>query len=66
MTISALSSLTCSYASLSSSTDGLDLSSGNGATWIYMPVAGGNIRIKTGGSQTPGDSFSAPFPTVVR
>ncbi len=74
VTIGVFSSLTYTYTSLSSGTDGLDFSSDNGANWTYTPVAGAdgsdplvtNIRVKPGGSQTAGDSFTIVFRTVVR
>ncbi|ATE64635.1 hypothetical protein [Rhizorhabdus dicambivorans] len=74
VTIGALSGLTYSYTSLSSSSDGLDFSNDNGATWTYTPVAGAdgsdpnvtNIRVRTGGSQVAGDSFTIRFRAVVK
>lgn len=67
VTIGALSSLT--YAA-----SGLEYSSDNGSTWTYTPVAGSdgsdpnvtNLRVKTGGSQVAGDSFTVTFRAVVK
>lgn len=72
--IGALSSLTYNFASIGSGTDDLDFSRNNGSSWDYTPVAGAdgsdpnvtNIRVKPGGSQVAGDSFTIIFRTVVR
>lgn len=74
VTISMLSGLTYSYTGLGSTDDGLDFSDDHGSSWTYRPVAGAdgsdpnvtNIRVKTGGNQVAGDSFSIIFRTVIR
>ena len=74
VTIGILSGLTYTYTSLANATDGLDFSTDNGANWNYTPVAGAdgsdpnvtNIRVKTGGAQAAGDSFTIAFTAVVK
>lgn len=74
VTIGILSNLTYSYVSLGNAADGLDFSRDNGATWTYTPVAGEdgsdpnvtNIRVKAGGNQVAGDSFTIQFTAVVK
>jgi len=74
VTIGALSSLTYTYTSLGSTTDGLEFSNNNGTTWTYVPTAGAdgsdpnvtNIRVTTGGSQLASDSFTITFQAIVR
>ena len=66
--------LVYSYAGLASSSDRLDFSNDNGATWTYVPIAdaGGcdsavtNIRVRLGGSQSAGSSFSLRFRVRIR
>ena len=66
--------LAYSFSSLGSGTDRLDFSRDNGATWTYTPVADGNgydrqvtnIRVRLGGNQVAGSSFSLRFRVRVR
>jgi len=66
--------LTYSFSSLGSGTDRLDFSRDNGATWTYTPVADANgydsqvtnIRVRLGGNQAAGSSFSLRFRIRVR
>jgi hypothetical protein len=66
--------LSYSFTSLGSSTDRLDFSNDNGATWTYTPVADGNgydrnvtnIRVRLGGNQVAGSSFSLRFRVRVK
>ncbi|KRB86485.1 hypothetical protein ASE00_07240 [Sphingomonas sp. Root710] len=68
VTIGALSSLTYPTGGA------LEYSSDNGSTWTYTPSAGSdgsdsnvtNIRVKVGGSQVAGDSFTVAFRAVVK
>jgi trimeric autotransporter adhesin len=74
VTIGALSSLTYSYVSLWDTGDGLEFSKDGGTDWSYKPVAGTdgsdplvtNVRVKTGGSQVAGDSFTISYKAIVR
>ena len=66
--------LTYSFTSLGSTTDRLDFSRDNGSTWTYTPVADANgydrqvtnIRVRLGGNQVAGSSFSLRFRIRVR
>ena len=66
--------LTYSFTSLSSSTDRLDFSNNNGATWTYAPSGGAtgydsnvtNIRVRLGGNQVAGSSFTLRFRVRVK
>lgn len=68
VTIGALSSLT--YPSGGA----LEYSTDNGSSWTYTPSADSegadanvtNIRVKVGGSQVAGDSFTVAFRAVVK
>lgn len=68
VTIGALSGLTYPGGG------GLEYSRDNGATWTYAPSADSegadanvtNIRVKVGGSQVAGDSFTVAFRAVVK
>jgi uncharacterized repeat protein (TIGR01451 family) len=72
--VPGLSLLTYSYTGLGSSTDRIDFSSDNGATWTYTPVADANgcdgkvtnIRVRLGGNQVAGSSFSVRFRVRVK
>lgn len=69
-----LSLLTYSFTSLGSTTDRIDFSNDNGATWTYTPVADANgcdnlvtnIRVRLGGSQLAGSSLSLRFRVRVK
>jgi len=69
-----LSLLSYSFTSLGSTTDRIDFSSDNGATWTYTPVADANgcdtrvtnIRVRLGGNQVAGTSFSIRFRVRVK
>lgn len=66
--------LTYSFTSLGSGTDRLDFSSDNGATWTYTPTADANgcdnrvtnIRVRLGGNQVAGSSFTLRFRVRVK
>lgn len=66
--------LTYSFISLGSTSDRLDFSCDNGATWTCTPVADANgtdarvtnIRVRLGGNQVAGSSFSIRFRVMVR
>lgn len=68
------SGLTYSFASLGSTTDDVDFSSDNGATWAYTPVPASDgsdsnvtrIRIRPRGAMAANSSFSLLFRYVVR
>ena len=69
-----LSLLTYNFSGLGSTTDRIDFSSDNGATWTYTPVADANgcddrvtnIRVRLGGNQLAGSSFSVRFRVRVK
>lgn len=66
--------LSYTFASLGSTSDRLDFSSDNGVTWTYIPRADANgcdssvtnIRVRLGGSQVTGSSFSLRFRVMVK
>lgn len=66
--------LTYSFTSLSSTTDRLDFSNDNGATWTYAPSADANgcdtsvtnIRVRLGGNMVAGSTFTLRFRVRVR
>ncbi|MEI9849929.1 MAG: hypothetical protein WDN24_02520 [Sphingomonas sp.] len=66
--------LSYSFSSLGSTSDRLDFSRDNGATWTYTPVADANgydsqvtnIRVRLGGNQIAGSSFSIRFRVRVK
>lgn len=66
--------LTYSFTSLGSSTDRLDFSKDNGATWTYTPTADANgcdssvtnIRVRLGGNQVAGSNFTIRFRVRVK
>lgn len=63
--------LSYSYSGLGSTTDRLDFSNNNGATWTYVPSGTydrnvTNIRVRLGGNQVTGSSFSLRFRVRVR
>lgn len=66
--------LTYSYTSLGSGTDRLDFSNDHGATWTYTPNGGSsgydrnvtNIRVRLGGNQVAGSSFTLRFRVRVK
>ncbi len=66
--------LSYSFTSLGSTTDRLDFSNNNGATWTYTPVADANgydsrvtnIRVRLGGNQVAGSTFSIRFRVRVK
>ncbi|MES2987705.1 MAG: hypothetical protein V4808_07350 [Pseudomonadota bacterium] len=66
--------LSYTFTGLGSGTDRLDFSRDNGATWTYTPVADANgndalvtnIRVRLGGNQVAGSSFSIRFRVMVR
>lgn len=63
--------LTYTYTSLGSGTDRLDFSNDNGATWTYTPSGEfdshvTNIRVRMGGNQVAGSSFTLRFRVKVK
>ncbi|RYY27120.1 MAG: hypothetical protein EOP62_08170 [Sphingomonadales bacterium] len=66
--------LSYTFSGLGSATDRLDFSRDNGASWTYTPVADANgtdsnvtnIRVRLGGNQVAGSSFSIRFRVQVR
>jgi uncharacterized repeat protein (TIGR01451 family) len=66
--------LTFSFTSLGSSTDRVDFSNNNGSTWTYTPTADANgcdnavtnVRVRLGGNQVAGSSFSIRFRVRVK
>lgn len=63
--------LTYSFSSLGSTTDRLDFSNDNGATWTYTPSGEfdshvTNIRVRMGGNQVAGSSFTLRFRVKVK
>lgn len=70
----SLSLLTYTFTSLASTTDRLDFSCDNAATWTCTPVADANgndsrvtnIRVRMGGNQVAGSSFSLRFRVMVK
>ncbi|NML05160.1 hypothetical protein [Sphingomonas sp. G-3-2-10] len=66
-----LSLLSYSFTSLGSSTDRLDFSNDHGATWTYTPSGEfdanvTNIRVRMGGNQVAGSSFTLRFRVKVK
>lgn len=66
-----LSLLTYTYTSLGSSTDRLDFSCDNGATWTCTPSGTydanvTNIRVRMGGNMVAGSSFTLRFRVKVK
>lgn len=68
------SGLTYTFTSLSSTSDSLDFSADNGATWTYVPTADANgcdarvtnIRVKPGSSQAAGSNFTIKFRVLIK
>lgn len=63
--------LTYSFGGLGSTTDRLDFSRDNGATWTYVPSGEfdanvTNIRVRLGGTQVAGSSFTLRFRVKVK
>lgn len=71
---SPASGLSYTYAGLSSTTDGLDFSNDNGATWAYVPTANAsgvdpavtNVRVKPAGTMGPSRSFTITLRYMVK
>lgn len=69
-----LSLLSYTFTSLGSTTDRIDFSKDNGATWTYTPIADANgcdnlvtnIRVRLGGNQVSGSNFSLRFRVRVK
>lgn len=68
------SSLALTYATPDSSTDDVDFSADNGATWTFAPVAGDpasegqvtQVRFRPRGSMAPGSAFTISVPYSVK
>ncbi|SFP93268.1 hypothetical protein [Sphingomonas rubra] len=68
------SGLTLRYVSPASTTDDIDFSADNGATWTYVPVPGDaasqaavtTVRFRPRGTMPAGSSFAISLPYVVR
>lgn len=71
---SPASALSFAYQSPGSTTDDVEFSNDNGASWVFAPVAGDtvsqaavtNIRLKPKGAMAPGSSFSVSVPLMVK
>jgi fimbrial isopeptide formation D2 family protein len=68
------SGLTYTFTTLASTTDDVDFSNDNGATWSYVPTAGADgsdgtithIRIRPKGAMAAGSAFSLVFGYVIK
>jgi fimbrial isopeptide formation D2 family protein len=68
------SGLTYTFTSLASTTDDVDFSNDNGATWTYVPTAGADgadstvthVRIRPKGAMAAGSTFSLVFGYVIK